>query len=120
MDKGFHSSALQISKKELTPTGAFWGAIPGATQPLGKVVLPVTFRTCDNYRTENVTFDVAEILLPYNGFLGQPALAQFMVAAHYAYNMIKIPTTWGVLTIWADIRDAVFCVAEMDKAATAG
>jgi hypothetical protein len=43
-----------------------------------------------------------------------------MVAAHYAYNMIKIPATWGVLNIRADIRDAVFCVAEMDKVATAG
>jgi hypothetical protein len=38
-----------------------------------------------------------------------------MVAAHYAYNMIKIPATWGVLTIEVDIRDAVFCIAEMDK-----
>jgi hypothetical protein len=34
--------------------------------------------------------------------------------------MIKMPVTWGVLTIWADIRDAVFCIAEMDKAAAAG
>jgi hypothetical protein len=34
--------------------------------------------------------------------------------------MIKIPATWGVLTIRADIRDVVFYVAEMDKAATAG
>jgi hypothetical protein len=49
---------------------------------LGKVVLPVTFGTHDNYRTENVTFDIAEILLPYNGLLGRPALAQFVVAAH--------------------------------------
>jgi hypothetical protein len=42
-----------------------------------------------------------------------------MVAAHYTYNMIRIPATWGVLTIPADIRDAVFCAAEMDKAAAA-
>jgi hypothetical protein len=111
---------LQISKKELTLIVAFWGAITGATQPLGKVVLPVTFRTRDNFRMENVTFDVAEIPLPYNGLLGRPALAQFMVAAHYAYNMIKIPATWGVLTIRADIRDAVYCIAAMDKAAVAG
>jgi hypothetical protein len=54
--------------------------------------------------------DIAKILLPYNGLLGRPALAQFMVAVHYTYNMIKIPTTWGVLTIRADIRDMVFCV----------
>jgi hypothetical protein len=87
---------------------------------LGKVVLPDTFGKHDNFRTENVTFDVAEIPLPYNGLLSRPALAQFMVAAHYAYNMIKIPATWVVLTIQADIRDAVFCVVEMDKAAAAG
>jgi hypothetical protein len=90
---------LQISKKELTPTGAFRGAIPGATQTLGKVVLPVTFGMRDNYQTENVTFDVAEILWPYNGLLGRLALSQFMVVAHYAYNMIKISATWGVLTV---------------------
>jgi hypothetical protein len=80
----------------------------------------VTFGTRDNYQTKNVTFDAAEILLPYNGLLGRPALAQFMVAAHHAYNMIKIPATFGVLTIRADIRDAVFCIAEMDKAVMAG
>jgi hypothetical protein len=34
--------------------------------------------------------------------------------------MIKIPATWGVLTIRADTRDAVFCVEEMHKAAVAG
>jgi hypothetical protein len=111
---------LQISKRELAPTGAFRGAIPGATQPLGKVVLQVTFEKRDNFRMEIVTFDVTDISLPYNGLLGRPALAQFMEAAHYASNMIKVPATWGVLTIRADIRDAVFCVAEMDKAATAG
>jgi hypothetical protein len=58
--------------------------------------------------------------LPYNGLLGRLALAQFMVAAHYAYNMIKIPATWGVQTIRADLRDAVYCVEEMDKAAVIG
>jgi hypothetical protein len=64
---------LQISKRELTPTVAFRGTIPGATQPLGKVVLPVTFGKHDNFQMENVTFDVAKISLPYNGILGQPA-----------------------------------------------
>jgi hypothetical protein len=63
------------------------------------VVLPVTFGMRDNYQTENVMFDVAEIPWPYNGLLGRPALSQFMVVAHYAYNMIKISATWGVLTV---------------------
>jgi hypothetical protein len=43
-----------------------------------------------------------------------------MVAAYYAYNMIKIPTTWGVLTIRVDIRDTVYCDEETDKAAMVG
>jgi hypothetical protein len=38
-------------------------------------MMPVTFGTCGNYQTENITFDVAKIPLPYNGLLGQPALA---------------------------------------------
>jgi hypothetical protein len=40
---------LRISERELTPTDAFRGVIPGATQPLGKVVLPVTFGKHDNF-----------------------------------------------------------------------
>jgi hypothetical protein len=40
-----------------------------------------------------------------------------MVAAHYAYNMIKIPATWGIMTIRADIRDTISCVREMHKVA---
>jgi hypothetical protein len=43
---------------------------PGTTQLLGKVTLPVAFRTKDNYRTKNVTFDMADIPFPYNEFLG--------------------------------------------------
>jgi hypothetical protein len=43
-----------------------------------------------------------------------------MVAAYYTYNMIKIPTTWGVLTIRANIRDAIYGIEEMDKAAMVG
>jgi hypothetical protein len=111
---------LQISKRELTPTGTFRGAIPGATQPLGKVVLPITFGKRDNFRTENATFDIAEIPLPYNGLLSRPTLAHFMVVAHYAYNMIKIPATWSLLSVRADIRDVVFCIAKMDKVVLAG
>jgi hypothetical protein len=55
------------------------------------VVLLVTFGMRNNYRMENITFDLAKIPLPYNGLLGQLALAQFMVAAHYAYNMTRYP-----------------------------
>ena len=80
-------------------------------------MLPVTFGTRENYRTENVTFDVADIPLPYNGILGRPALDKFMAAAHYAYNMLKIPAEWGLITVRADAKDAVFCVEQIFKMA---
>ena len=95
------------------PTLPFHGVNPGATQPLGKVVLPVTFGTRENYRTENIMFDVADIPLPYNGILGRPALAKFMAVTHYAYNMLKMPAEWGLITVRADAKDAVFCVEQI-------
>ena len=82
-------------------------------------MLPVTFGTPANFRTENVTFDVADIRLPYNGILGRPALAKFMAAFHYAYNALKMPANWGVITVKADKKDVVFCVEQMFRAAAA-
>jgi hypothetical protein len=50
---------LDISKM-LTPIKAsFYGIIPGnAATPLGSVVLPVTFGTKHNYRTDYIKFEV--------------------------------------------------------------
>ena len=95
------------------PTASFQGINVGATQPLGKIVLPVTFGTWKNYRTENITFDVSDMPLPYNGILGRPALAKFMVVAHYAYNTLKMPAEWGVLTVKAAAKDTVFCFEQI-------
>ena len=46
-------------------------------------------------------FDVADTPLPYNSILGRPALAKFMAVSHFAYNMMKMPAPWGVLTVKA-------------------
>ena len=56
---------LQIPDSELSPTGTFQGVCPGMTQPLGQITLPVTFGSPSNYRTEQVTFDIADTPLPY-------------------------------------------------------
>lgn len=110
---------LQIPAGHLRPTGTFQGVNPGVTRPLGQVTLPVTFGTPANFRTESVTFDVADIPLPYNGILGRPALAKFMAASHYAYNALKMPAGRGVISVKADSKDAVFCVEQMFRAAAA-
>ena len=98
---------MEVSREQLVPTGSFQGINMGATHPLGKIVLPVTFGTRKNYRMENITFDVSDMPLPYNGILGRPALAKFMAVAHYAYNTLKMPAEWGMLTVKAAAKDAV-------------
>ena len=103
-------ATLQILLSCLQDTGAFQGVNGNVTRPLGKISLLVTFGDQKNFRTETILFDVADTLLPYNGILGHPALAKFMAVSYFAYNMMKMPVPWGVLTVKADVRDAVLCV----------
>ena len=75
----------------------------------------MTFGTKENYRTENIVFDVVDIAMPYNGILGRPALAKFMAVVHHAYNSLKIPSYWGVMTGTTNAGDAVACVRQVYK-----
>jgi hypothetical protein len=63
----------------------FYGIVPGnAANPLGSVVLPVTFgESRDNYRNEYIKFEVADFETSYHAILGRPAIAKFMVVPHY-------------------------------------
>ena len=42
-----------------------------------------------------------------------------MAVSHFAYNMMKMPAPWGVLTVKADIGDAVLCVQKLNLAIAA-
>ena len=85
--------AMKIPKAELRPSYAlFHGVIPGSSAtPLGQIDLPVTFGTEDNFRTENVTFEVADLDTAYHAILGRPALSKFVAVPHYTYMMLKMP-----------------------------
>jgi hypothetical protein len=71
------------------------------------VRLPVTFGTRDIYRTESLDFDVANIALPYNTILGYPALARFMAAMHHGFNILKIPSANGTITMRCNEKDTL-------------
>jgi hypothetical protein len=86
--------------------------------PVGTITLPVTFGTEDNFRTENVQFEVAEVNLPFNAIIGRPALYQFMVVAHYGYLVLKMPSPAGVLTVQSDRAAAVVAVEKLHALAT--
>ena len=110
---------LQIPDSELEETGTFQGINPGRSKPKGKITLPVTFGSELNFRTERVTFDVADFPLPYNGILGRPALAKFMAASHYAYNMLKMPGPISVISVPGDKKDALICADKIYREAAA-
>jgi hypothetical protein len=80
--------------------------------PLGSIALPVTFGTDENFRTENVVFDIAEVNLPFNAIIGRPTLYQFMAIAHYGYLVLKMSSPAGVLTVQGDRATAL---ADVEK-----
>jgi hypothetical protein len=83
----------------------FYSIVPGnAAHPLGTMVLPVTFGTRENYRTEFIKFEVANFESSYDAILGRPALAKFMAVLHYVYLFLKMPGRSGVLTLRGDLK----------------
>jgi hypothetical protein len=108
---------MQVPYHRLMPTRPFFGVTEGSTTPIEQVRLPVTFGTRDNYRTESLDFDVAYIALPYNAILGYPALAKFMAATHHSFNILKIPSVNGMITVRCNEKDALRSVEHVYREA---
>jgi hypothetical protein len=57
----------------------FYGIVLGKVgYPLGRVSLPVTFSTEDNFRTKYLNFEVADFKSSYHAILGRLMLAKFI------------------------------------------
>jgi hypothetical protein len=87
-----------------------FGIVPSkAAYPMGRVSLPVTFGTKENFRTEYLSFEVADFKSSYHAILGRPMLARFMAISHYTYLVLKMPAPNGVLTIYGDLLISFKC-----------
>jgi hypothetical protein len=104
---------LQIPRSHLGPSRPFSGVGAQPAYPLGSITLLVTFGTKENFRTENVQFDVTEVNLPFNAIIGRPALYWFIAIAHYGYLVLKMPSPAGVLTVHGDRATAVTAVEKL-------
>jgi hypothetical protein len=104
---------LQILGSRLGPSCPFSGVGPQLVYPFGSIALPVTFGTEENFRTENVVFDIVEVNLPFNAIIGRPALYRFMAIAHYGYLVLKMPSPTGVLTVRGDHTAALAVVEKL-------
>jgi multisubunit Na+/H+ antiporter MnhB subunit len=75
-------------------------------KPVGVITLPVSFDTPQNRCTEYITFDVVNILYPYNAIFGRHLLNTFEAALHLGYLYLKIPTTFGVILVFSSQKEA--------------
>jgi ribonuclease HI len=67
----------------------------------------------ENFRTENVQFDVTEVNLPFNAIIVRPTLYRFMAIAHYGYLVLKMSSPAGVLTVRGDRAAALAAVEKL-------
>jgi hypothetical protein len=105
---------MGLSRSLLCPSRApFHCIVPGAAAtPVSQIILPVTFRTWENFRTKNLQFEVVDFEIAYNTFLGWLALSKFMAIPHYAYLVLKMLGLHGVISIRGNIKWAFDCDRE--------
>jgi hypothetical protein len=73
---------------------------------IGQITLPISFITQENFHLENLQFEVVDIKIAYNAFLGRPVLTKFMKIPHYAYLVLMMIGPHGVISIKGGIKRA--------------
>ena len=64
----------------------------------GSVTLEVVFGSLDNFRSEELIFDIVLFRIGYHALLGRTAFAKFNAVPHYAYLKLKMPGPRGDIT----------------------
>ncbi len=76
------------------------------TFPVGKIELPLSFGVAPNARSEQVTFDIVDMVYPYNAIMGRGSINKFEAAIHGLYLCMKIPGPLGVITVYGNQQTA--------------
>jgi hypothetical protein len=75
-------------------------------EPIGVITIPISFGTPQNPCTEYITFDVVEMLHPYNAIFGRWLLTTFTATLHLGYLYLKVTTTFGIITSFGSQKEA--------------
>ena len=59
----------------------------------------MVFGSPDNFRSEELIFDIVPFRSGYHALLGRTAFAKFNVVPHYAYLKLKMPGPRGVIRV---------------------
>ena len=92
---------MGIDPSRIKPTKTtFKGVIPGVeAHCIGSVTLEVVFGSPENFRSEELIFDIVPFHSGYHALLGRTAFARFNAVPHYAYLKLKMPGPRGVITV---------------------
>ena len=66
---------------------------------MGSITLEVVFGSPDNFRSEELIFDIVPFRSGYHALLGRTAFAKFNAVPHYAYLKLKMPGPRGVIMV---------------------
>ena len=59
----------------------------------------MVFGSPDNFRSEELIFDIVPFRSGYHALLGRTAFARFNAVPHYAYLKLKMPSPRSVITL---------------------
>ena len=92
---------MGIDPSRIKPTKTtFKGVIPSVEACCtGSITLEVVFGSPDNFRSEELIFDIIPFRSGYHALLGQTAFAKFNAVLHYAYLKLKMPRPRGVIIV---------------------
>jgi hypothetical protein len=98
---------MGISHSLLKPSdNPLYGFDGKGTFPVGKIELPLSFSVAPNARSEQVTFDIVDMVYPYNAIMGRGSINKFKAAIHGLYLYMKILGPQGVITVYDNQQTA--------------
>jgi hypothetical protein len=103
---------MGISHSLLKPSdNPLYGFGGKGTFPVGKIEPPLSFGVAPNAQSEKVTFDIVDMVYPYNAIMGRGSI-KFEAAIHGLYMFMKIPGPQGAITVY--INQQATCNIERD------
>jgi hypothetical protein len=88
------------------PSKPLYGFSRKRIEPVGTITLLVSFDNTKNPCTEYITFDVVDMAYPYNAIFRRGLLNTFKATLHSSYLCLKVPATFGVITIFGSQQEA--------------
>jgi hypothetical protein len=82
---------MGISHNLLKPSdNPLYGFGGKGTFPVGKIELPLSFGVAPNAQSEQVTFDIVDMVYPYNAIMGRGSINKFEASIHGPQGVIMV------------------------------